>query len=291
MLTGLRMHAKGWKSLFVNERLVAAMAAEDITSFNTQRLRWGEGNLAIFAIDNPLTMKGLTWAQRLCYLGSMLSWTTGVQKLLIYFTPMLMLLTDIPPVNKMTWQLALLIGVYLAAVWTGVKIASNGYGWLLAIELTQMTCFWTQVRSTWRAIFNRPKSQVCRDFETWPAIEAAFSGISRRRSFTSPVGRDCHQLGDYALSIEPIPGPGRSDDRLGVVDRQFVSGMGRDSPGALAPRIVVPRGATRLRCTSTIARSPLTATSLTGQCVTRDINEGGLGLVAFDQFPTMPNSN
>ena len=105
MLTGLRMHAKGWKSLFVNERLIAAMAAEDITSFNTQRLRWGEGNLGIFAVDNPLTMKGLTWPQRLCYLASMLSWTTGVQKLLIYCTPMLMLLTDVAPVNKMTLSL------------------------------------------------------------------------------------------------------------------------------------------------------------------------------------------
>ena len=115
MLTGLRMHAKGWKSLFVNERLIAAMAAEDITSFNTQRLRWGEGNLGIFAIDNPLTMKGLTWQQRMCYVGSMLSWTTGVQKLLIYATPMVMLLTGVAPVNKLTWQFALLVSVYLAA--------------------------------------------------------------------------------------------------------------------------------------------------------------------------------
>src|ERR1700689_3856986 len=87
MHTGLRMHAKGWKSLFVNERLIAALAAQDITSFNTQRPRWGEGNLGIFSFDNPLTMPGLTLAQRVCYLGSMRSWTTGVQKLLIYITP------------------------------------------------------------------------------------------------------------------------------------------------------------------------------------------------------------
>ena len=98
MHTGLRMHAKGWKSLFVNERLIAAIAADDVTSFNTQRLRRGEGNLGIFAFDNPITIRGLTIAQRLCYLGSMLSWTTGVQKLLIYSTPVAMLLTSISPV-------------------------------------------------------------------------------------------------------------------------------------------------------------------------------------------------
>ncbi len=155
MQTGLRMHAKGWKSLFVNERLIAALAAQDITSFNTQRLRWGEGNLSIFAYDNPLTMPGLTLAQRVCYLGSMLSWTTGVQKLLIYVTPMLMLITDVGPVKSIDLKLGVLMTLYLVSVWCGVKIASNGYGHLWGIELAQMANFWTQVRATWRAIFRR----------------------------------------------------------------------------------------------------------------------------------------
>ena len=158
MHTGLRMHAKGWKSLFVNERLIAAIAADDVTSFNTQRLRWGEGNLGIFAFDNPITIRGLTIAQRLCYLGSMLSWTTGVQKLLIYFTPVAMLLTSISPVRSMTWQLLAITILYLITIWSAVKIACNGYGRLMAIELTQMACFWTQVRSTWRAVFKRKRA-------------------------------------------------------------------------------------------------------------------------------------
>jgi cellulose synthase/poly-beta-1,6-N-acetylglucosamine synthase-like glycosyltransferase/tetratricopeptide (TPR) repeat protein len=283
MLTGLRMHAKGWKSLFVNERLVAAMAAEDITSFNTQRLRWGEGNLAIFAIDNPLTMKGLTFAQRLCYLGSMLSWTTGVQKLLIYCTPMLMLLTDVPPVNKLTWQLALLIGVYLTAVWTGVKIASNGYGWLLAIELTQMTCFWTQVRSTWRAIFSRRK--------------AKFVVTSKRGRQSSSI------LRHIAPQIVYIAG---SAIAISWAITRYRLNLSQDLVGLTIGSAllivnsymawVVIRRALRSKDRRSAWRHPIAlhvdyrtlslhGDLVSGQCVTRDINEGGLGLVAFDQLP------
>ena len=39
MHTGLRMNAKGWKSLAISERLVAGQAAPDITTFHAQRMR------------------------------------------------------------------------------------------------------------------------------------------------------------------------------------------------------------------------------------------------------------
>ena len=60
MHTGLRMNAKGWRSLAISERLVAGQAAPDITTFHSQRLRWGTGNLSIMKYDNPLTTRGLT---------------------------------------------------------------------------------------------------------------------------------------------------------------------------------------------------------------------------------------
>lgn len=87
MHTGLRMNARGWTALAISERLVAGQEARDITTFHTQRLLWGEGNLSIFAHDNPLTMRGLTLMQRLCYLGSMVHWAGGLFKLVIYLSP------------------------------------------------------------------------------------------------------------------------------------------------------------------------------------------------------------
>jgi cellulose synthase/poly-beta-1,6-N-acetylglucosamine synthase-like glycosyltransferase len=90
MHTGLRMHSKGWKSLGISERMISGQAAQDVTTFHSQRLRWGEGNMSVIAHDNPLTMRNLKWGQRLCYFATMINWCGGVFKLPIYLTPILM---------------------------------------------------------------------------------------------------------------------------------------------------------------------------------------------------------
>ncbi|MGE3806368.1 MAG: glycosyltransferase, partial [Gemmataceae bacterium] len=153
--TGLRLHAKGWKSLAITERLLAGQAAPDVTTFHSQRLRWGEGNLSIFAYDNPLTMRGLTMAQRLCYIGSMLHWAGGLFLLTIYLTPLLMLFTGVPPVYEFNWVLGTAIAVYLLASFWAARITSNGYWSFLNSQLFNMAGFYTQIRGTLRALFRR----------------------------------------------------------------------------------------------------------------------------------------
>jgi cellulose synthase/poly-beta-1,6-N-acetylglucosamine synthase-like glycosyltransferase/Tfp pilus assembly protein PilF/protein involved in temperature-dependent protein secretion len=153
MHTGLRMNAKGWKSLAISERLVAGQAAPDITTFHAQRMRWGTGNLSIMKYDNPLFVKGLTLPQRMCYLGSMLHWASGPFKLIIYLTPIAMLFSGIPPVKEFTWELLRITLLYLIVSLTTMKIVSNGYGSIINSELFSMVNFWTQIKSTLRAIF------------------------------------------------------------------------------------------------------------------------------------------
>lgn len=153
--TGMRLHSKGWKSLAVGEQLVAGLSPEDIATFNTQRLRWGEGNLSVAAFDNPLTMRGLTFPQRICYLGSLLNWTYGPARLAMYLTPILMLITDIAPVRGTATFYFVLLAVYLLSVWSAVKIASRGCGQIFAIEISMMSGFFVQLRSCYRALFRR----------------------------------------------------------------------------------------------------------------------------------------
>src|SRR5262249_42516324 len=148
MHTGMRVNARGWKSLALSERLVAGQAAPDVTTFHTQRIRWGEGNLSIMAYDNPLTMRGLTWPQRLCYLGSMVHWAGGLFKLAIYLTPILMMFTGVPPVREFNWMLLSIVVLYLLASIYGCHVASNGYGSFPYGELFCMVNFWTQIRGT-----------------------------------------------------------------------------------------------------------------------------------------------
>jgi tetratricopeptide (TPR) repeat protein/cellulose synthase/poly-beta-1,6-N-acetylglucosamine synthase-like glycosyltransferase len=155
MHTGMRMNSRGWKSMGISERMVAGQAAPDITTFHVQRLRWGEGNLSIMAYDNPMVMKGLTFMQRLCYLGSMIHWAGGLFKLVIYLTPVVMLFTGVSPVSEFSWFLFGLTIVYLFASIGGVLYASNGFGSMVYGELFCMVNYWTQIRGLMRAIFWR----------------------------------------------------------------------------------------------------------------------------------------
>jgi predicted Zn-dependent protease/cellulose synthase/poly-beta-1,6-N-acetylglucosamine synthase-like glycosyltransferase len=159
MHTGLRMHARGWKSLGIGVRMISGQAAQDVTTFHSQRLRWGEGNLSVLAYDNPLTTRGLGWGQKLCYLATMINWCGGLFKLAIYLTPLLMLFTGVPPVQEFTWTLALIMAAYMAVSILGTKYVSNGYGSIWYSELFMMASFWTQVRGTMRAMFLRKLQQ------------------------------------------------------------------------------------------------------------------------------------
>lgn len=153
--TGMRLHAKGWKSLAISERLICGQAAPDVTTFHTQRLRWGEGNLSILAYDNPLTMRGLTLAQRLCYLGIILFWSGGFALLGIYLTPILMLFTGVPPIDEFSSGVVFAVIIYMLAGFVASRISSFGYGTFWNTQVLGMASFWTQIRATLRAIFRR----------------------------------------------------------------------------------------------------------------------------------------
>lgn len=155
MHTGLRMNAEGWVSMGVSERMVAGQAAPDVTTFHTQRLRWGEGNLSIMAYNNPFTTRGLTWAQAFCHFGSMLHWASGLFKLAIYLTPILMLFTGIPPVARFSWTLAAITAFYMLTSIVGTYAASNGHFSFWNSELFCMMNFWTSIRGLMRALFWR----------------------------------------------------------------------------------------------------------------------------------------
>jgi tetratricopeptide (TPR) repeat protein/cellulose synthase/poly-beta-1,6-N-acetylglucosamine synthase-like glycosyltransferase len=159
MHTGLRMHTRGWTSLGISERMITGQAAQDVTTFHSQRLRWGEGNMSVMAHDNPLTTRGLSFGQRLCYFATIINWCGGLFKIPIYLTPLLMLITGVPPVNQLTLGLGLLMAAYMAVCILGTKYVSNGYGSMWYSELFNMASFWTQAHGTMRALFFR-KFQV-----------------------------------------------------------------------------------------------------------------------------------
>jgi cellulose synthase (UDP-forming) len=86
--TALRMHRKGWHSAYLDLPQAAGLATESLSAHVGQRIRWARGMAQICRVDNPLLGRGLTFAQRLCYLGAMLHFFSGVPRLVFLVAPL-----------------------------------------------------------------------------------------------------------------------------------------------------------------------------------------------------------
>lgn len=69
--TSLRLHRRGYTSAYMRIPQAAGLATESLSAHIGQRIRWARGMVQIFRLDNPLTGKGLKFAQRLCYVNAM----------------------------------------------------------------------------------------------------------------------------------------------------------------------------------------------------------------------------
>jgi len=87
--TGIRISALGYQLVYLNEKLSAGLAAENMSTYLLQRLRWARGTLQAFFIpSNPLTIPGLRPIQRLAHLEGLLSWFTTISRLGFLFIPL-----------------------------------------------------------------------------------------------------------------------------------------------------------------------------------------------------------
>ena len=87
--TGIRLSATGYRLVYLDEKLSAGLAAENIEAHLTQRLRWARGTLQAFFIDsNPLTIRGLRFVQRLSHLEGLLHWFTSLSRVLFLLMPL-----------------------------------------------------------------------------------------------------------------------------------------------------------------------------------------------------------
>ncbi|MGL4882647.1 MAG: glycosyltransferase, partial [Waterburya sp.] len=77
--TGIRLSAEGYRLAYINEKLSAGLAAENIAAHASQRLRWARGTLQAFFIkSNPLTIPGLNPLQRIAHLEGLIHWFTSL---------------------------------------------------------------------------------------------------------------------------------------------------------------------------------------------------------------------
>ncbi len=87
--TGIRISAIGYRLVYLDEKLSAGLAAENISAHAIQRLRWARGTLQAFFIKaNPLTIHGLRPIQRLAHLEGLLHWFTSISRVGFLIMPL-----------------------------------------------------------------------------------------------------------------------------------------------------------------------------------------------------------
>ncbi len=126
--TSLRMHAQGWRSVFLPEPLAFGLEAQSLKEFYQQRRRWALGALTLLlrSPDSPVRRRGLTLSQRLSYLDSTLSHLGGVQRLIHFLLPAMTIFAMASPVKVPFAIYGLAFVGYFMVSFTMVAVYSRG---------------------------------------------------------------------------------------------------------------------------------------------------------------------
>jgi cellulose synthase (UDP-forming) len=131
--TSLLLHSRGWKSVYLNETLAYGLAPASAMAFHIQHLRWGQGAMQALRKYRPLTMPGLTLAQRVAYLDSLTTYLGGFQRLILYLAPLVFFFTGAFPLRTSAATFAAVFLPYIVLQFLSFKMLARGHGsWLLA---------------------------------------------------------------------------------------------------------------------------------------------------------------
>lgn len=109
--TTIRLHRRGWRTVYHNEVLAEGLAASTAEQYMLQRQRWCTGAMQVLRSERPLTVRGLTLPQRLSYATTLLGWFDAWRTLGYVLLPVVVLLTGASPITADLRTFALAFGV------------------------------------------------------------------------------------------------------------------------------------------------------------------------------------
>ncbi|MDI6105399.1 glycosyltransferase [Actinoplanes sp. NEAU-A12] len=128
--TSLRLHARGGKSVYLEEPLAYGLEVDNLRQYYGTRRRWAIGSLHLLLRhpDSPLRARGLTLPQRLNYLSAMVAHFQGLNRLLYLLVPVAALTTGVAPVRGpyAVYGFAFL-AFTIFSIWTVVQFGRGHY--------------------------------------------------------------------------------------------------------------------------------------------------------------------
>ncbi len=116
----LEVHRRGYRSLYLTEPQTIGLCPETLGAYLTQQSRWAKGQTQMLMLANPLAGKGLSIAQRLCYLSGNLHYLFGLSRLTFIFMPTLFILLGVCT-TSVSWLKYILYLAPFAVIYTLVQ--------------------------------------------------------------------------------------------------------------------------------------------------------------------------
>ncbi len=104
--TSLRLHKRGYRSVYYGKTMVAGLAPDSFASLVGQQVRWARGMAQILRLENPLFAKGLSLPQRICYFSATFHFFYGIPRIVYAVAPVLFLLFGINPIRGLGLETA-----------------------------------------------------------------------------------------------------------------------------------------------------------------------------------------
>jgi cellulose synthase (UDP-forming) len=128
MHTAMRIHAKGWKSIYVPEVLSKGLVPSTLPSYYKQQLKWSRGTFELLYTTYFRLFSGFTWRQKLHYFTLPLYYLFGLVNLIEILVPALAIMMAVFPWNV---NLAEFLIMYLPLFFTSLGIRQYAQRWLL----------------------------------------------------------------------------------------------------------------------------------------------------------------
>lgn len=93
--TSLKMNRRGYNTAYLGITQAAGLATESLSAHVGQRIRWARGMAQIFRLDNPFFGRGLSVAQRICYMNAMMHFFYGLPRIIFLTSPLAYLFFEV----------------------------------------------------------------------------------------------------------------------------------------------------------------------------------------------------
>ncbi len=99
--TSLRLHSRGYESVYYDKIMVAGLAPENFSAYVGQQVRWARGMAQILRLENPLFNPRLKLSipQRICYFSATSHFFFGFPRLMYALAPAMFLVFQINPIR------------------------------------------------------------------------------------------------------------------------------------------------------------------------------------------------